>query len=506
MKRLITAALAATLVAGAFAQGTFTIRRPADGSRVRETVLVRIPKNSIPQGGYLGILVNGKFLEAVVPDVSGDDYIYRLDTKARGIPDGEATIEAVLYIYREGGPMVLNRSSVKVIVDNSASLRQQGSFNLHYKFFPGREFVYNMRVSSSVALISQAQAQLGSRAAEIVLEEESIRYLLAHENTYRTPNGTDGLIRIQPLPDKGKDYAILTAAGDTQPKKYMDYEMAPMFMRVTNRGREVFTSKPTYFPMEGTTGDYARFDLFGLFPPPVLPSRAVEVGQTWQAAIPMPELDLDKIYETDDFVQNLPGRATFESVEWEQGIPCAKIRSELSLGARDLVGMNAMQGVQGEAQNVRLELVQWFALDRGILIREERRQTMEVLVEVAPGGGIGSGSGSGGGGGPSARGTAGAGGGGPRGPVSDNQMRNFRFVGNVLNSLLNPHIQTELIKQRQPVGDVGAGGSGQTAGPAGPGGANEGFGAGDGRGTGGATANVKMIFRQTSTSITTLEK
>lgn len=500
MKRLMTAALAATLVAGAFAQGTFTIRRPADGSRVRETVLVRIPKNSIPQGGYLGILVNGKFLEAVVPDVSGDDYIYRLDTKKRGIPDGDMTIEAVLYIYREGGPMVLNRSSVKVVLDNSASLQQKGQFNLHYKFFPGREFIYNMSVTSSIALVSQAQAQLGSRAAEIILDEEKIRYLVAHENSYRTSSGTQGLIRIQPLPTKGKDYAMLTAAGDTQPKKYMDYEMAPMFMRITDRGREVFTSKPTYFPMEGTTGDYSRFDLFGLFPPPILPSRTVEVGDTWQAAIPVAELDLDKLYETDDFVRNLPGRATFESVEWEQGIPCAKIRSELSLGARDLKGMNNLQGIEGEAQNVKLELVQWFALDRGILIREERRETLEVLVEVAPGGGTASGSG-GGGTGPTTRGPAGAGGGGPRSPVSDNHIR---FIGHILGDLINPFNQSELIKQLRggPRGTAGAGGDGgQTAGPAG-----EGFGAGDGRGTGGAQANVKMIFRQTSTSITTLEK
>ena len=96
MKKFVAVAFALLAAGAALAQGTFTIRRPVEGSTVREIVTLRIPKNSIPEGGYLGILVNGKFLEAVAPSVDGNDYIYKLDTKRRGIADGTVNIEAVL--------------------------------------------------------------------------------------------------------------------------------------------------------------------------------------------------------------------------------------------------------------------------------------------------------------------------------------------------------------------------------------------------------------------------
>ncbi|QYK52300.1 MAG: hypothetical protein KF824_08520 [Fimbriimonadaceae bacterium] len=506
MKRLMAAALATVLVAGAFAQGTFTIRRPADGSKVREVVNVRIPKNSIPEGGYLGILVNGKFLEAVVPDVEGDDYVYKLDTKKRRLADGPLTIEAVLYLYREGAPMVLNRSSVNVTLDNSTSINasRPDGFKLRYKFTPGREYIYNRKDKSTIALISQAQAQLGSRAAEIELDEENVRYLIAHENVYKTANGTEGLIRMQALPDKGKDSAMLIVSGETTAKKYMDFEMHPIFMRVTDTGREVFTSLPIYFPMEGTSGEGARFDLFALFPIAVMPAKNVEVGDKWQAAIPQPDLDLDNRNTKDKFVENLPGSAILEGVEWEQGVPCAKIRSELALGARDLKNFGNFNGIEGEAQNIKFESVQWFAIDRGIMIKEEGRFTVEVLVEVAP-------QAAGGGGGPASSGASGGGGrtGGGRGPATGQPggdeggrinfpggVAPFQFVTNSIGSLINQRNSLRLMQDSfggGPGGPTNTGGSG--------------FNNGDGRGNSSTgSVPVKMILRQSSVYTVTLEK
>lgn len=502
----MAAALATVLVAGAFAQGTFTIRRPADGSKVREVVSVRIPKNSIPEGGYLGILVNGKFLEAVVPDVEGADYVYKLDTKKRKLADGPLTIEAVLYLYREGAPMVINRSSVNVTLDNSTSINasRPDGFSLRYKFTPGREYIYNHKTHSTIALISQAQAQLGSRAAEIDLGEENVRYLIAHENVYKTSTGTQGLIRMQALPDKGKDSAMLIVQGETEAKKYMDYEMHPIFMRITDTGREVFTSMPVYFPMAGTSGEAARFDLFALFPLAVMPGKKVAVGDIWEAAIPIPDLDLDNRHERQTYVTNFGGRGVLEGVEWEQGIPCAKIRTELSVGARDLKNFGNLNGVEGEAQNLKYEAVQWFAIDRGILIKEEVRQTMEVLVEVGAPAAGGAAGGSGGTGRNSGRGPMGAGGagGGTAAPPGGSDKRisgseggvsPFTFVSNTLGDLANESM-IQRLRQLTPPGQNESGFGGQGT---------------DGRGQGSAAgggAGVKMILRQTTGYTTTLEK
>ena len=510
MKRLLTAALATVLVAGAFGQGTFTIRRPVDGSKVREVVKVRIPKNSIPEGGYIGVLVNGKFLEAVVPDEEGSDYVYNLDTKARKLADGPLNIETVLYFYTQGAPMVLNRSSVNVVLDNSSSIVQSNpeGFLFRYKFTPGREYTYNRTDQTVVSFVTQAQAQLGSRAAEIVLDEQNIRYIIAHHNNY----GSEGLIRFQALPEKGKDYAYIVTQLSPEPKKIMANEMAPIYMRVTNTGREVFSSWPQYFPLEGTS-PVSRTDLLAIFPLGVLPTRRVEVGDTWEASIPLENFDLATAELSDDFIENLTGRATLEAVEWEQGYPCAKIRSELSLGAENLKNLKALEGVQGDAQSLKIESVQWFAIDRGIMIREEVRYSSEVLVEV--GGGQAAGGGQGG----APRGPAspgGAGGvGGPGGgapgigrisPPSGspfNGVRSGDIITNNFFDWLNNHQVTELLQSRGgPAGD-GGGDDGGRGGQVG-----EGFG-GNGRGagsTGGNVAGVKMILRQTSRWTTVLEK
>lgn len=505
MKRLLTTALATVLVAGAFAQGTFTIRRPVDGSKVREVVKVRIPKNSIPEGGYIGVLVNGKFLEAVVPDVEGNDYVYNLDTKARKLEDGPTNIETVLYYYTQGSPMVLNRSSVNVVLDNSSSIQQSNpdGFQLRYKFTPGREYTYRRTDETVVSFVTQAQAQLGSRAAEIVLEQRDIRYLIAHHNNY----GSEGLIRFQALPEKGKDYAYIITQNSQEPTKFEANEMAPIYMRVTNTGREVFSSWPQYFPLEGTS-DVSRTDLLAIFPLGVLPSRRVEVGETWQAAIPMPNFNLETAELEKDFVTNLPGSATLEAVEWEQGFPCAKIRSSLSVGAEDLKNIRSLDGVQGDAQSLKIESVQWFALDRGIMIREDVRFTSEVLVEVGGGSAAGPASGGGEGNSPGTAGAMGVGPGGGGGrnappPVGGGRsIRSHDIITSNFFEWISKNRSLDFGQSRPgfPSGDDGAEG-GQQGGPQG-----EGFGNG-GRGGGsvGGTAGVKMILRQTSRWSTVLE-
>ena len=63
MKRAISSIIfgGATVFALA-AQGSFTIVRPFDGSKVREMVKVLFPKNSVPDNsGYVGIFIDGKF-------------------------------------------------------------------------------------------------------------------------------------------------------------------------------------------------------------------------------------------------------------------------------------------------------------------------------------------------------------------------------------------------------------------------------------------------------------
>jgi len=520
MKKFVAVALALTVVGSAWAQGTFTIRRPVEGSTVREIVTLRIPKNSIPEGGYLGILVNGKFLEAVAPDVDGNDYIYKLDTKRRGIADGPMTVEAVLYVDNGTRPQIVNRSSVTVKVDNYTSIKiPENGLVLRYKFQAGREYVYSNYSQANVSMISQAAAQLGSRAAEVPVDAERYRVLYAIDNAYTTKTGREGLVRVQVLPNKGKDYAMVTVAGETEPKKYYDYEMHPIYTRLTDTGREVWSSYPTYFPAEGTQGESFRFDLSVIKTFPVLPTKGVKPGDRWQAAILQSNFDLDKRHELDKFNVALPGRGVFEGVEWQYGIPCAKIRTTLAVGQADLRNLTNVNQQQGEAVKIQLEEVTWFALDRGIIIRTETTRTQESLVTVGSGdlGGGGRDGGEGGNDGELGRnpGVAGAAGGnsGSRGGGSRGGTRGGDGRGDdgglFLNQVLarfgmqyDPHVDASgnYIFLRQVGGTLSpppaSGGDGGGFGGSGAGGRSGGAGSG----------GVKQILRVRMQNVMELER
>src|SRR5438552_1246555 len=46
-------------------EAPFTIRYPPDGASVREKVKIRIPLNSIPEGGYVSLYIDGDFRGAL---------------------------------------------------------------------------------------------------------------------------------------------------------------------------------------------------------------------------------------------------------------------------------------------------------------------------------------------------------------------------------------------------------------------------------------------------------
>jgi hypothetical protein len=417
MKRFVFAGALMALAGLTLAQGTFTIRRPADGSTVRETVSIRLPKNSIPDGGYIGVYVNGKFLEAALPavDASGE-FIYKLDTKARKLPDGEHTIKVVLFVDYEDKPRIVNQSEVKVTIDNSTSIPvPQGGRLLRYSFPVGREWIYNLNINAKISMVSQALAQVGGRAAERQLEMESTRIMYAVDNSY----GGEGLIRMQGLPDKGKDYTVVTVSGGGEATPRFSYEMKPIFMRITNTGREVFSASPDYFPLEGTSGDSARTDLVYIFPLPVLPSRAVKPGDVWNAPFLLGTFDFDQKDEKDKFTTALDSRGSFEGVEWYRGRRTAKLRMMVAAGPEQLGNVRNLNSVEGQAAKVEIEQVLWFDLDRGMVVRLDRNISQESIIETAlpsAGGGAGgfgdSGAGAPGTGGPRAGGMGAAGGGG----------------------------------------------------------------------------------------------
>ncbi|MDR3689608.1 MAG: hypothetical protein P4L46_09545 [Fimbriimonas sp.] len=391
MKKWIGSLILAGLTSVVLAQAPFTIVRPPDGAKVRETVHVLIPKGSIPDGGYVGVFLGGKFLEAVVPPLKGKYYDYALNTKALGLPDTEPgkplKLELVLYVDYDKSSRIVGRTSVDVNIGNQANIPiPNEGLKLRYTFIPGTKMVYRMDQQVSFSEVSSEQNSLGARPAEFTQDGETIRLAYEVMNAY---GDGDGLLRIQPLPEKGKDYALLTAEGDQQQKKYMEYDMAPIYMRIKNTGQEVFGSLPLYTPLEGTSGGQSvQTDLFGTFPLPTLPTKAVRVGDDWQSQFQEGAIDMAQPYEVNTLVESFPARGEFVDTEWESGHPCAKIRHIIEAGTKTTSGKKLQDaGAQFSDDKISLQETIWFALDSHKVLKVVRDETIDRKVQSSQMGG-----------------------------------------------------------------------------------------------------------------------
>ncbi len=395
MKRLLAVALSICIVGSVFAQSSFTIVRPADGSKVREKVRIMIPTNSLNDGEYVGVFLNGKFVEAVVPPKEGNYRVYTLDTKMprtsenewrNGIPDGEAKLELVKYTGGEA-PRISDRSSVTVTVGNHMNIDMPaGGVHLRYGFRSGQQLVYDVHEMVSTSTRSGSGVDNGGRAASFPEEELSYRMLYAIDNTYA--NG-DALLRYQNVPDKGKDYSILALVGIPEPQQVFDYQMMPIYMRVDKTARPVFGAVPEYFGFSAGSSPEGGTVVFGGWPLPVLPDRAVTPGSNWRAQYLLPLITIEgDPHLMDKVAEPFDARGEFVAAEWELGHPCAKIRNSIAVGTRSFSSQQlAKAGQAGADDKVGLEEMLYFSLDTHKILKLVRTITIDHKEEVQTGGG-----------------------------------------------------------------------------------------------------------------------
>lgn len=391
MKRWIGSIVLASVVGIAAAQGNFTIVRPADGSKVREKIRVLIPKNSVPSGGYVGVFLDGKFLEArgpqsMVPESKAlkEKYLeYILDSKALGLKDSEPgkpqTLEMVLYVDFSEHPRIVDRSSVQVYVGNKANIPIPSTgLKISYGFQPGTESIYRMDSKIALQTVTNGQNRSGGRANEQELGTRTLHLLYAVDNRYE--NG-DGLVRIQALPDKGKDYTVVTL-NDT-PKKWTDDQLAPLYMRVTPNGMEQWSSLPIYFGLLGANGTTGGEQLFPIFPLPSLPAKPVRIGDSWQTRFLDDNLDeRSNFYDSDKFTIPRPARGEFIGVEWESGHPCAVIKNSIKLGDSTTEGIKLKKaGAKYSDTAIELEETIWFSLDSKRVLKMHRTQSIVIRAD-----------------------------------------------------------------------------------------------------------------------------
>ncbi len=413
MKRTLGSLVVMAAAAWSMGQSAFTIVRPADGSKVRETIRVLFPMSSVPDNSYVGIYIGGKFVEAVVPGKGANYLYYDIDTKARAIPGGPLTIEAFLFQDVCERPRIVDRSSVQVTVSNSANIPiPDDGLKLRYKFKAGTEWVYKITQRIAVSDLSESMAKSTSQASLLAgADTETVRLKYSIDNTY---SGGDGLLRIQPVADKGKHTLTLTSDTSDQAETYENYQVHPVYMRVRNTGWEVFGNIPRYFPLEGSAGEGFRTDLFAVFPLPTLPSTSEKPGSTFPSRFQLSDLNLDQIDESKTLVSRKDARGEFVAVEWQNGHPCARLHNSFSISDPNSVKASSDGSKSTRSQVVNAQAIDeniWFALDLGTVVKMVRTFTIDRRIEAAVGTNTGGAGAAGAGAGPRRQGAASAGGG-----------------------------------------------------------------------------------------------
>jgi hypothetical protein len=357
--------------AAAVAQAPFTIVRPQDGARVREVVQIRFPIRSVPQGGFVGVRIDGKFVEAVAPAALDTDrerghYIYRWDTKKLNVPDGEHTIELTLYSNPEGGSgaRVLGRSSVRLRVENEIKVPAEGIF-LRYRWTPGKTYRYDLK--GVIKEVNEIQYS-GLTPEETILSDITFKGDLS---VLDFRNGL-GLISWTPVPP-----AIEIEGG--QVNVINSDRMAPVYQEVETTGRVRYQVSRAADSQQAEVYYYWVEDL------PLLPPRRYKPGDRWSATISLN--DPLRSGQASEVGEQIPVAARLERFEWEQGYKCAKIVYEFTGNIPITLNLGGLQ-LEKPKSITRREV--YFAYDIGQVIRVKTTLQLEGRVrQESFGGGFG---------------------------------------------------------------------------------------------------------------------
>ncbi len=360
---LILGGVANISAAHAQGQSPFTIRKPLDGSSVREKVRIEIPRASIGTNGFVAIYVDGKFALALAPEESDDagkPFTYVWNTKSDKISDGEHTIRAVL--FEPSGTTGSGEKGSSEVKVNVANIIHDGptSLLLRYKYAEGVNRDYSREGKS---FIVGGVSETGTTTSDQNLADvKSKIHFDIQDVRFDSDKGMDvALVR-----NKLTELSILQNGAETtldpgQLSNSVYQELAP-------------TGK-AFFEI-GTAAGLAEFLSLGLpvnntLELPELPTARVEAGYTWQTEgqrldIPgMPEALQPRVKIDNKLVD----------LEWQDGYPTARIHQSYK---GTPAGVKAVQFGPADVTNPTLSFDRdiYIAYNSGVLVKTTRSLTV----------------------------------------------------------------------------------------------------------------------------------
>ena len=372
------------------------IALPFNKAIVRESVPIKV--HEFPQGGYVAVSIDGRFVTAQALPANPHSPVYIWDTKAGYAPadspdtvahytDGLHALSIAIYDKRS---QMVGKDTVSVQLANKINLPSSQGITMTYPWKTSRDMRYQRRTD-----LTAASTEALPTTIPPPIQESRLRFSRSVENA----TGGEYLIRDEIIP---VDHAA-------RPKPFVSYvatrgsvfplaQVRALYRTVDARGR-VLSDLPSQ-----NRGNAIGFSI------PVLPPRRVSVGAHWESPV---KLTLDWTSPTPATVT---ATSTLEGFEWQDRYPTAKIR-ETYTGPAFFRPSSGSPLPPLASQDIKFERVIYFAYNAGRIVRMQTTLSLTTntpgLLSVGASGGVPGGGGyPGAGGGFGGGGYPGAGGGG----------------------------------------------------------------------------------------------
>ena len=352
-------------------QSPFTIRKPLDGSSVREKVRIEIPRASIGAGGFVAIYVDSKFVLALAPHETedGKPFTYLWDTKTEKVSDGEHSVRAVLF-GPSGGTGATEKGSSEVKV-NVANIIHDGpsSLLLRYKYAEGINRNY-AREGKSFIVGGVSETGTTTSNQNLADVKSKINYDVQSVDFDRERGMEIALVR-----NKLTELSILQNGAETtlDPGQLSN----SVYQELASTGKAFFEY--------GTASGLAEFMLLGLpinntLELPELPTARVQIGDTWATEnqridIPgMPPALQPKVKIDNKLVD----------LEWQDGYPTARIHQSYK---NTPPGVKTVLFGPAEITNpvISFDRDIYVAYNSGVLVKTVRSLTVAGRSTFTPG-------------------------------------------------------------------------------------------------------------------------
>ena len=353
----------------AHAQSPFTIRRPKDGTTVREKLRIEIPRASIHAGGFVALYVDDTFTVALPPEEGEEGavekpFFYIWDTKGGGISDGEHTIRAVLYEPSAGaggsaiGVNEVARTEVRVTVANKIN-DGPSALLLRYRYHEGDNLEYSRNGQAmAIGALSESgkigDESLGSVKGTLRLAVEDSRFdSVAQSSVYLVRNKLTSLSILNGSQEQVFEPSQLSNSmyQELLPDGRVQYETGD------KTGAEEFTSLG--LPVNNT------LEL------PLLPTLEVSVGSEWKTQ--NQRIDIPGLSPSKQPRVTLTNK--LEDLEWEGGRRTAKIHQTYEGPIKEK--QIQFGPVEVDSPQVKYSRNVYIAYDSGLLVRTTRSLTVE---------------------------------------------------------------------------------------------------------------------------------